>query len=234
MKRLIALVVGLVLTASVLTSTALANGGDDIVMPPADTVYCLKGGTPDQATTGLGQLLDQQEGVLPTTIYYEDGSKTLTQGIAELAIQLPGSRSTLYLGYYQPLDKVLYFIPEPGYDSPEGLFDPGYWIYLVARGQCVQMSDRSFFLCYGAGPNSIEIVSRAVAQKKLDAGARVPVASKSQKTDFKVGNHFLTCAGGKPTGRFVSTGNGGEVVSVDSVGAGLVRSNPLDYTLEVE
>ena len=70
----------------------------------------------------------------------------------------------------------------------------------------------------------------------LRAGTfRTPLASTSQVTSFKVGTHYLTCNAGsqKPTGRVVSTGNAGEMVSVDSVGAGLVRSNPLDYTMEV-
>jgi hypothetical protein len=52
-----------------------------------------------------------------------------------------------------------------------------------------------------------------------------------------VGSYYLTCddQGQKPTGRVVSTGNGGEVVSGPaSAGTSLLRTNPLDYTVEVE
>jgi hypothetical protein len=99
-------------------------------------------------------------------------------------------------------------------------------------GAC-QFADRSFPLCYAAGANSIYYKSRAEAIALLAAGAKVPVASKSAQTDYKVGAHHLTCAGGTATGRVVSTGNGGEVVVNDTIGAGLLQTNPLDYTIEV-
>ena len=75
------------------------------------------------------------------------------------------------------------------------------------------------------------------AVKALVAGQRVPHASKTITTDTKVGSYYLTCndQGQKPTGRVVSTGNGGEVVQgPTSVGAGLLLTNPLDYTAEIE
>ena len=76
-------------------------------------------------------------------------------------------------------------------------------------------------------PDSMRYVTGDEAREMLKAGTfRNPLAS---------GTHYLTCNAGsqKPTGKVVSTGNAGEVVSVDSVGAGLLQSNPLDYTLEV-
>lgn len=67
-------------------------------------------------------------------------------------------------------------------------------------------------------------------------GQRVPHASKSVTTDTKVGSYYLTCddEGQRPTGRVVSTGNGGEVVpGPANVGIGLLLTNPLDYTAEI-
>ena len=60
------------------------------------------------------------------------------------------------------------------------------------------------------------------AIKTLVGGARVPHASRTIKTDTKVGNYFLTCddQGQKITGRVVSTGNGGELVNGRSWVAG--------------
>ena len=96
---------------------------------------------------------------------------------------------------------------------------------------------RTYWLCYGAGANSVMALDQVSAITALAAGARVPHASKTVKTDTKVGSYYLTCddQGQKPTGKVVSTGNGGEVVSGDArIGAGLLVTNPLDYTTEIE
>ncbi|HEX6724414.1 MAG TPA: hypothetical protein VF073_04155 [Gaiella sp.] len=95
---------------------------------------------------------------------------------------------------------------------------------------------RTYWLCYGAGANSLMALDQASAIKTLAAGARVPHASKTITTNTKVGDYYLTCddQGQKITGRVVSTGNGGEVVSgAPSIGAGLLVTNPLDYTAEI-
>jgi hypothetical protein len=104
------------------------------------------------------------------------------------------------------------------------------------QGKCLPQT-RSYWLCYGAAANSLAVFDEVTAIKTLAAGARVPHASKTIKTDTKVGGYFLTCddQGQKPTGKVVSTGNGGEVVSGPaSIGAGLLLTNPLDYTAEIE
>jgi hypothetical protein len=106
----------------------------------------------------------------------------------------------------------------------------------VAPGKCLPQ-ERTYWLCYGAGANSLRTAGPADAVKSLAAGQRVPHASKTIKTSTKVGSYYLTCddQGQKPTGRVVSTGNGGEVVSGPaSAGTSLLRTNPLDYTVEVE
>ena len=95
---------------------------------------------------------------------------------------------------------------------------------------------RTFWLCYGTGANTLMPLDQVSAIKTLAEGARVPHASKTIKTDTKVGDYYLTCddQGQRPTGRVVSTGNGGEVVSgALSIGAGLLVTNPLDYTAEI-
>jgi hypothetical protein len=106
----------------------------------------------------------------------------------------------------------------------------------ATQGKCLPQT-RTFWLCYGTGANSLMPLDQVSAIKTLAAGARVPHASKTIKTDTKVGNYYLTCddQGQKPTGKVVSTGNGGEVVSgAASIGAGLLVTNPLDYTAEIE
>jgi hypothetical protein len=106
----------------------------------------------------------------------------------------------------------------------------------ATQGQCLPQT-RSYWLCYGTGANSLMVLDQVSAIKTLAAGARVPHASKTITTDTKVGSYFLTCddQGQKPTGRVVSTGNGGEMVTgPSSVGAGLLLTNPLDYTAEIE
>lgn len=97
-------------------------------------------------------------------------------------------------------------------------------------GNCA-FGDREFPMCYGAGANSIYYKARADAVALYADGAKVPVASKTAQTNYVVGNHHLTCAGGTPTGNLVSTGNGGEIMS--GVHAGLLKTNPLDWTIEV-
>ena len=104
------------------------------------------------------------------------------------------------------------------------------------QGKCLPQT-RTYWLCYGAAANSLAAYDEVSAIRTLAAGARVPHASKTIKTDTKVGNYYLTCddQGQKPTGKVVSTGNGGEVVSGPAnIGAGLLLTNPLDYTAEVE
>jgi hypothetical protein len=106
----------------------------------------------------------------------------------------------------------------------------------AAQGKCLPQT-RTYWLCYGNGANSLMTFDEASAVKALAGGQRVPHASKSIKTDTKVGSYYLTCddQGQKPTGRVVSTGNGGEVVpGAASIGVGLLVTNPLDYTVEVQ
>lgn len=113
-------------------------------------------------------------------------------------------------------------------------------MYLAAgagatEGKCLPQT-RTYWLCYGAGANSMIPLDQVSAVKALAAGQRVPHASKTITTSTKVGSYYLTCddQGQKPTGNVVSTGNGGEVVSgAASVGAGLLVTNPLDYTPEI-
>jgi len=105
----------------------------------------------------------------------------------------------------------------------------------AAQGKCLPQ-ERTYWLCYGKAANSLRAVAQADAAKALAAGERVPHASKTITTNTKVGDYYLTCddQGQKPTGKVVSTGNAGEVVSgAPSIGAGLLVSNPLDYTPEV-
>ena len=103
-------------------------------------------------------------------------------------------------------------------------------------GKCFKVVPRTFWLCYGAGANSLGVYDTTNALKGLVEGLRVPHASKTIQTGVKVGAYYLTCndEGQKPTGKVVSTGNGGEVVTgPPQVGAGLLVSNPLDYTVEI-
>jgi len=106
----------------------------------------------------------------------------------------------------------------------------------ASLGKCFKVVPRSFWLCYGAGANSLGVYDTSNAVKGLADGLRIPHASKTIQTNVKVGDHYLTCddQGQKPTGRVVSTGNAGEMVAgPPQVGAGLLVSNPLDYTVEV-
>ena len=108
----------------------------------------------------------------------------------------------------------------------------------ATQGKCLPAprQTRTYWLCYGSGANSLMTFEETSAVKALAGGQRVPHASKTVKTDTKVGDYYLTCddQGQKPTGKVVSTGNGGEVVpGAASIGAGLLITNPLDYTPEV-
>ena len=113
-------------------------------------------------------------------------------------------------------------------------------MYLAAgasatQGKCLPQT-RTYWLCYGTGANSLMPLDEVSAVKALAAGQRVPHASKSITTDTKVGSYCLICddQGQRPTGRVVSTGNGGEVVpGPANVGIGLLLTNPLDYTAEI-
>jgi hypothetical protein len=103
-------------------------------------------------------------------------------------------------------------------------------------GKCFKVVPRMFWLCYGTAANSLGVYDTTNAVKGLADGLRVPHASRTTVTGVKVGGYYLTCndEGQKPTGKVVSTGNGGEVVTgPPQVGAGLLVSNPLDYTVEI-
>ena len=103
-------------------------------------------------------------------------------------------------------------------------------------GTCFKVVPRMFWLCYGTGANSLGVYDSLSAVKGLAEGLRVPHASRTIQTGVKVGQHYLTCndQSQTPTGKVVSTGNGGEIVSgPPQVGAGLLLTNPLDYTVEV-
>jgi hypothetical protein len=103
-------------------------------------------------------------------------------------------------------------------------------------GTCFRVVPRTFWLCYGTGANSLGVYDSLSAATGLADGLHVPHASRTIQTGVKVGQHYLTCndQGQTPTGKVVSTGNGGEVVAgAPQIGAGLLITNPLDYTVEV-
>ena len=86
-----------------------------------------------------------------------------------------------------------------------------------------------------AGANSLMALDEVSAIKTLAAGQRVPHASKTIKTDTKVGSYYLTCddQGQKTTGRVVSDRKRrrGRHRRPSSIGARVAAStNPLDYT----
>jgi hypothetical protein len=106
----------------------------------------------------------------------------------------------------------------------------------ASAGKCFKVVPRQYWLCYGTGANSLGVYGSVSAATGLADGLRVPHASRTIQTGVKVGQHYLTCndQGQTPTGKVVSTGNGGEVVSgAPQIGAGLLITNPLDYTVEV-
>jgi hypothetical protein len=183
--------------------------------------------------------LNNATATLAVQVPYQGGSANLNDGglgfIEANAATAPGG--LFYAGFIgSPLNRSALFIPDVLGGTPEGIFDPGYSTNHVRRGACFVVQERTYVTCYANFPDSMRYVGGDEARAMLKAGTfRSPLASTSQVTRFKVGTHYLTCDAGsqKPTGKFVSTGNAGEVVAVDSVGAGLVRSNPLDYTMEV-
>jgi hypothetical protein len=215
LKRLIVLLVAALAATAVTANVAQA----------ADpTVVCLNNAT----------------ATLAVQVPYQGGSARLTDGglafIEANAATAPGG--LFYAGFvdFGVVSGSFLFVPEVLGETPEGIFDPGYSTNHVTRGGCFVVQERTYVTCYGNFPDSMRYVGGDEARAMLKEGTfRNPLASTSQVTSFKVGAHYLTCNAGsqKPTGRFVSTGNAGEVVAVDSVGAGLVRSNPLDYTMEV-
>ena len=214
MKRLIVVLVAALAATAVTANVAVA--GD----PPA-TVVCL-----NKATT-----------TLDVEVPYEGGSVTLDDGglsfIESFASTAPGG--LFFAGFLDGEGSVI-AVPAVLGATPDGFLDPGYSTNHVTRGACFVVQERTYVTCYADFPDSMRYVGGDEARAMLKAGTfRTPLASTSQVTSFKVGAHYLTCNAGsqKPTGKVVSTGNAGEVVSVDSVGAGLMRSNPLDYTLEV-
>ena len=215
MKRLIVLLVAALAATAVTANVAQA----------ADpTVVCL-----NKATA-----------TLPVGVPYQGGSANLTGGaLGFIEANVATAPGGLFYAGFVDLGFVsgsFLFVPEVLGETPEGIFDPGYSTNHVQRGACFVVQERTYVTCYANFPDSIRYVGGDEARAMLKAGTfRSPLASTSQATSFKVGTHYLTCDAGnqKPTGKFVSTGNAGEVVSSDSVGAGLVRSNPLDYTMEV-
>ena len=207
---------GIAALAAVAVTANVAVAAD----PPA-TVVCL-----NKATTTLA-----------VDVPYQGGSVTLDDdGLAfveEHAATAPGG--LFYAGFLDPDGSVI-AVPAVLGATPDGFLEPGYSTNHVTRGVCFVVQERTYVTCYANFPDSMRYVSGDEARAMLKAGTfRIPLASTSQVTSFKVGTHYLTCNAGsqKPTGKFVSTGNAGEVVALDSVGAGLVRSNPLDYTMEV-
>ena len=218
MKRFIVVVIAAIAVVAATVSVAVAADPTD---PVASTVVCL-----NSATASLA-----------VDVPYLGGSATLDdEGLAmieENAATAPGG--LFFAGFLAPDGSVI-AVPLVLGATPDGFLDPGYSTNHVTRGACFVVQERSYPTCYANYPDSMRYVTGDEAREMLKAGTfRAPLASTSQVTSHKVGTHYLTCNAGsqKPTGKFVSTGNAGEVVSDDSVGAGLLRSNPLDYTIEV-
>jgi len=218
-------IIGALFTTVLVTAVAAMAGMASVATAATDpTVVCL-----NKATA-----------TLPVGVPYQGGSANLTGGVlgfieANVATA-PGG--LFYAGFvdFGVVSGSFLFIPEVLGETPEGIFDPGYSTNHVQRGACFAVQERTYVTCYANFADSMRYIGGDEARAMLKAGTfRNPLASTSQVTSFKVGTHYLTCNAGsqKPTGRVVSTGNAGEVVSVDSVGAGLVRTNPLDYTMEV-
>lgn len=214
--------VGIAALAAMAVTANVAVAAD----PPA-TVVCL-----NNATASLAVEVPYQGG----SITLDDEGLSIIESFAATA---PGG--LFYAGFYDgslgpPPAGSYGFVPDVLGETPEGIFDPGYSTNHVTRGACFVVQERTYVTCYANFPDSMRYVTGDEAREMLKAGTfRNPLASTSQVTSVKVGTHYLTCNAGsqKPTGKIVSTGNAGEVVSVDSVGAGLLQSNPLDYTLEV-
>ena len=184
--------------------------------------------------------LNNATATLAVQVPYQGGSARLTDsalGVIEAnAATAPGGLFYAGLLDFGVASGSFLFLPTVLGQTPEGIFEPGWSTNHVKRGACFVVQERTYVSCYANFPDSMRYVGGDEARAMLRAGTfRTPLASTSQVTRFKVGTHYLTCNAGsqKPTGRVVSTGNAGEMVSVDSVGAGLVRSNPLDYAMEV-
>lgn len=217
MKRLIVVLVAALAATAVTANVAVAAD------PPAPTVVCLNSAT----------------ATLPVQVPYQGGSARLGDIIFGFIEdnEANGPGGLFYAGFLSVFDSPGFYLPDFVGDTGAGdWLDPGFSTNHVRRGACFVVQERTYITCYANFPDSMRYVGGDEARAMLKAGTfRTPLASTSQVTSFKVGTHYLTCNAGsqKPTGKVVSTGNAGEMVSVDSVGAGLMRSNPLDYTLEV-
>lgn len=122
----------------------------------------------------------------------------------------------------------------PGLNGPI----PGTLLGL-ANGACHSIwiaPERTYWLCYGKGRDSIRpIYGAAATRAALANGEWLPYASKTLVSQTKLGDYYFVCdpEGQKPNGLTVSSG-GGEVVPGDSsIGAGLLLSNRIDYLIAV-
>lgn|GEM_PF-4671364 len=214
---------------------ATANGASAAEATTAPTTVCLKNQIPAVSVTTSTVTLPYQVPYVGGTAVLNDSRLALIEG--NEANGPGGLFFAGFLGFGVNISTL--YLPDFIGDTPAGLFDPGYSENNVRRGACATVAvvlERHYPVCYANFPNSVRDVSGDELRAMLAKGSvRIPYASMSQKTDFPRGKHWLTCGSGTPTGRVVSTGNGGEVVSDNSVGMSYVN-NPKqigNFTLEI-
>ena len=215
MNRLILFSALLALTL-VIVAAVPSEGGTGTV---AATSYCVSGPGGTQP--------------VPAELFFQGGSVILTPEIS--AILIDNAEGVFYVGFQQGTNSVMVLF---GFLNPLQFLAPGWsGPYVVVEGACPvtgaapAVADRGFWLCFSKSRNP-GYFSRGDAVQNYAAGMTVPYAVKRTVSDTNIGNgYFLTCvipSGYRLGDLAVSTGGGEEYAG--AVGAGLLFTNPLDFT----
>ena len=185
----------IVLLLAVLAATALAVPVGHAQTPPPS--YCVDG----------------QSVTLPVPISAAQGSRDLTQGIADLIIATTGGPF-----FFGSIGGSLFFLITADEGVAQSILAPGYTAHTVTSGACKATFvhlDRNFWLCYS--PNQVDpaVYSRSQAIANFQAGMTVPFAVREPLSNTRLASGlYLVCnlpAGYTPQGGVAVSTGGGEM-----------------------
>lgn len=226
MRRIITIIAAALAVTALSTTTALASGEDGHHQGDASSVYCLDG----------------QTVTLPVEVFAEQGSRNLTEGIADTIIGATGG--AFFLGYVEQLGIVAFLFSSDVNDANEFL-EPGWTSHFVSKGACAQ-SPVPFVpppppdlpACYSQFQVDPGYWPYAMARELFAAGYWRPYAVAEPVSRTNLGNgYYLTCklpvGFTVKNGAAISSGIGGQVVDSTGTIPGAVPwpSSAINYVL---
>jgi len=178
--------------------------------------------------------LDGESMTLPVPVSADQGSRDLTQDIADAIIDETGG--PFFFGFFDELDRLVFLLSSDVGDAEEFL-EPGYTAHTITKGACQAAFvnlDRNFWLCYSKSQTDPAVYSRSQAIELFDAGYWVPYAVMDPLSGTKLNSGlYLVCnlpAGYTAKGGVAVSTGGGEMYDDPGVVGFVLSKMRLDYT----